>query len=115
VANVPARKGEMFIALCANLISVHRGATSPIEALAEDLRARVDLDLSAFFIDGTFVVAKNVRSEWKGQAGQKDEAPAAQDGLRLRRYRRRYKVERLFVQLQNFRLGRILILLGRYL
>jgi len=59
--------------------------------------------------------------------------PATQDGRPLRRYRRRYKVERLFASLQNFRrlvvryedhlenflgvvhLGCILILLRRYL
>jgi len=59
--------------------------------------------------------------------------PATQDGRPLRRYRRRYKVERLFAWLQNFRrlvvryeyhqenflgfvhLGCILILLRRYL
>jgi transposase len=59
--------------------------------------------------------------------------PATQDGRPLRQYRRRYKVERLFAWLQNFRrlavryeyhqenflgfvpLGRILILLRRYL
>jgi len=29
--------------------------------------------------------------------------PATQDGRPLRRYRRRYKVERLFAWLQNFR------------
>jgi transposase len=59
--------------------------------------------------------------------------PATQDGRPLRRYHRRYKVERLFAWLQNFRrlvvryeyhlenflgfvhLGCILILLRRYL
>jgi len=181
---------------------------SVLEALAEDLRARGELDLSECFIDGMFVIAKKggselekpsgakVRSSWQWQTamvflspftgtsasphevslvtdtllesfvdefperliGDKaydsdplDEElatagiemiaphrgnrkkPATQDGRQLRRYRRRYKVERLFAWLQNFRrlvvryeyhlenflgfvhLGCILILLRRYL
>ncbi|HEY6399943.1 MAG TPA: IS5 family transposase [Blastocatellia bacterium] len=151
---------------------------SVLEALAEDLRARGDLDLSECFIDGMFVVAKKGGSELgKTQRGKGtklmavadgagfpiavhttsasphevslvtdtlletfvdefperligDKAydsdpldkelatagikmiaphrgnrkkPTTQDGRPLRRYRRRYKVERLFAWLQNFR------------
>ncbi len=39
--------------------------------------------------------------------------PATQDGRSLRRYRRRWKVERLFAWLQNFR--RVLVRYERYL
>jgi transposase len=42
-----------------------------LEALAEDLRARGDLDLSECFIDGMFVVAKKEGSEWERPSGAK--------------------------------------------
>ena len=44
---------------------------------------------------------------------QNRKKPATQDGRPLRRYRRRWKVERLFAWLQNFR--RILVRHERYL
>ena len=39
--------------------------------LAEDIRARGDLDLSECFIDGMFVVAKKGGSEWERPSGAK--------------------------------------------
>ncbi len=45
-----------------------------LEALAEDLRARGELDLSECFIDGTFIVAKKGAAGGKDQAGQRHEA-----------------------------------------
>jgi len=42
-----------------------------LEALAEDLRRRGELDLSECFIDGTFVVAKKGGSEWERPSGAK--------------------------------------------
>jgi transposase len=45
-----------------------------LEALAEDLKERGNLDLSECFIDGTFVVAKKGALCWKDQAGQRYEA-----------------------------------------
>ena len=39
--------------------------------------------------------------------------PATQDGRKLRRYKRRWKVERLFAWLQNYR--RVLVRQERYL
>jgi transposase len=148
-----------------------------LEALAQDLKERGDLDLSECFIDGTFVVAKKrdsererpsgakVRSLWRWQTamvflspshtvsasphevlvqatlagGLTAERPerligdkaydsdpldaelkeqgiemiaphksnrkkaSTQDGRPLRRYKRRWKIERLFAWLQNFR------------
>jgi transposase len=40
-----------------------------LEALAVDLRARGDLDLSECFIDGTFVVANKGAQEWERPSG----------------------------------------------
>jgi transposase len=45
-----------------------------LEALATDLKARGGLDLSACFIDGTFIVAKKGRMRGSDQAGHRDEA-----------------------------------------
>ena len=42
-----------------------------LEALAEDLRARGELDLSECFIDATFIVAKKGDSEWERPSGAK--------------------------------------------
>lgn len=42
-----------------------------LEALAQDLEARGDIDLSECFIDGTFVVAKKRPQSGKDQAGQR--------------------------------------------
>ena len=42
-----------------------------LEALAQDLKERGDLDLSECFIDGTFVVAKKGDSEWEKPSGAK--------------------------------------------
>lgn len=42
-----------------------------LEALAEDLRSRGELDLSECFIDGTFVVAKKGASQWERPSGAK--------------------------------------------
>jgi hypothetical protein len=42
-----------------------------LEALAEDLRARCELDLSECFIDGMFVVAKKGSSELEKPSGAK--------------------------------------------
>jgi hypothetical protein len=42
-----------------------------LEALAEDLRTRGDLDLSECFIDGTFIVAKKGGGEWVRLSGAK--------------------------------------------
>ena len=44
---------------------------SILEALAEDLRSRGQLDLSECFIDGTFVVAKKGGSAWERPSGAK--------------------------------------------
>jgi transposase len=92
-----------------------------LEALAEDLRTRGELDLRECFIDGTFVVAKK-GGTWSGKdqdpldeqlaqegiqviAPHRDNRTKAptQDGRSLRRYRRRWKIERLFAWLQNYR------------
>jgi transposase len=117
-------------------------------ALAEDLKERGDLDLSECFIDGlpdkligdraydsdpldatlaiqgVEIIAPHRRNRKK---------PKTQDGRPLRRYKRRWKVERLFAWLGNFRrlvvrcehkienflafvkLGCIIILLRKYL
>ncbi len=42
-----------------------------LEALAEDLRARGEIDLSECFIDGTFIVAKKGGGEWERLSGAK--------------------------------------------
>ena len=42
-----------------------------LEALAEDLRTRGELDLSECFIDGTFVVAKKGGGGWERPSGVK--------------------------------------------
>ncbi len=42
-----------------------------LEALAEDLRSRGQIDLSECFIDGTFVVAKKGASQWEKPSGAK--------------------------------------------
>src|SRR5438105_4764676 len=42
-----------------------------LEALAEDLRTRGELDLSECFIDATFIVAKKGDSEWERPSGAK--------------------------------------------
>jgi transposase len=42
---------------------------SVLEAFAEDLRVRGELDLSECFIDGMFVSAKKGARSWKNQAG----------------------------------------------
>ncbi len=42
-----------------------------LEALAEDLRTRGELDLSECFIDATFIVAKKGDSEWETPSGAK--------------------------------------------
>jgi transposase len=42
-----------------------------LEALAEDLRTRGELDLSECFIDATFIVAKKGGSEWERPSGAK--------------------------------------------
>src|SRR5262245_16268830 len=44
---------------------------SVLEALAEDLRERGELDLSECFIGGMFVVAKKGGSEWERPSGAK--------------------------------------------
>jgi transposase len=41
-----------------------------LEALAQDLEARGDIDLSECFIDGTFVVAKKGGAKWERPSGQ---------------------------------------------
>jgi transposase len=45
-----------------------------LEALAQDLKERGDLDLSECFIDATFIVAKRGTPGGKDQAGQRYEA-----------------------------------------
>jgi hypothetical protein len=45
-----------------------------LEALAQDLESRSDIDLSECFIDGTFVVAKKGAQSGKKQARQRYEA-----------------------------------------
>jgi transposase len=45
-----------------------------LEALAQDLKERGELDLSECFIDGTFIVAKKGSGRWQDQAGQRHEA-----------------------------------------
>ncbi len=42
-----------------------------LQALAEDLKQRGDLDLSECFIDGTFVVAKKGATAWEKPSGAK--------------------------------------------
>jgi transposase len=42
-----------------------------LEALAEDLRERGELDLSECFIDGTFIVAKKGAQGWEQPSGAK--------------------------------------------
>ena len=42
-----------------------------LEALAQDLKERGQLDLSACFIDGTFVVAKKGADAWQRPSGAK--------------------------------------------
>lgn len=42
-----------------------------LEALAEDLKRRGDLDVSECFIDGTLVVAKKGAAEWERPSGAK--------------------------------------------
>lgn len=42
-----------------------------LEALAQDLEARSDIDLSECFIDGTFVVAKKGGIKWERPSGAK--------------------------------------------
>jgi transposase len=42
-----------------------------LEALAQDLEARGDIDLSECFIDGTFVVAKKGGTKWERPSGAK--------------------------------------------
>ena len=42
-----------------------------LEALAEDLRTRGELDLSECFIDGTFIVAKKGAQKWERPSGVK--------------------------------------------
>lgn len=42
-----------------------------LEALAQDLQERGDLDLSECFIDATFIVAKKGGSEWERPSGAK--------------------------------------------
>ena len=42
-----------------------------LEALAQDLEERAEIDLSECYIDGTFVVAKNGGASRKDQAGQR--------------------------------------------
>lgn len=46
---------------------------SVLEALAEDLRTRGELDLSECFIDATFIVAKKRTGRGSDQAGQRYE------------------------------------------
>src|SRR5919107_4403307 len=50
-----------------------------LEALAEDLRTRGELDLSECFIDGTFVVAKKGTPSRKDQAGKGTKLMAVTD------------------------------------
>lgn len=71
-------------------------------ALAKDLKDLGRIQLTESFIDGTFAGAK--------KGGPPLEKPSAgtarnlmQDGRPLRRYRRRWKIERLFAWLQNVR------------
>jgi transposase len=42
-----------------------------LEALAEDLRVRGEIDLSECFIDGTFIVAKKGAQKWERLSGAK--------------------------------------------
>ena len=42
-----------------------------LEALAEDLRTRGEIDLSECFIDGTFIVAKKGAQKWERLSGAK--------------------------------------------
>ena len=44
---------------------------SVLEALAEDLRTRGELDLSECFIDATFIVAKKTDGTWERPSGAK--------------------------------------------
>src|SRR6267142_1289635 len=72
--------------------------TRLLQKLAEDLRDRGKLDLSESFIDASFSGAKLIAPHKFVRV-----AAATQDGRVLRRYRRRWKVERLFAWLHNFR------------
>src|SRR5216683_1984786 len=80
--------------------------THLLHALAEDLRARGKLDLSETFIDASFSSAKKgallstrLTAPHKYNRYRKN----TQDGRELRRYCRRWKIERLFAWLHNFR------------
>jgi transposase len=71
---------------------------SVLEALAEDLRARGELDLSECFIDGMFVVAKKGARSRKNQAGQRYEAHG---GGRRRWFSSRRSPERLLRRMKS--------------
>ena len=90
------------------------------------MQERGGIDIREAFIDGSFVPAKKGAMRSAGQSAAKGvgswqlllkrhgvemiaphrrnrKKPKTQDGRKLRRYKRRWKVERLFAWLQNFR------------
>lgn len=94
-----------------------------LEVLAKDLEQRGKINLDECFVDGSFSAAKRGRRGRQDQTGQRlqdhgdcrplrssclpmhSKCYAARDNLRrtLRRYKRRWKIERLFAWLQNYR------------
>ena len=103
----------------------HGTLTRILEVLAEDLRDRGGLDVSEVFIDASFssflpekpqrligdrAYDSDPLDEHLQQQGIEMIAPhqgnrkhTTQDGRPLRRYQRRWKIERLFAWLHNFR------------
>jgi transposase len=90
-----------------------------LEVLAQALHDEGYLDLQETFIDGSFApakqggagVGKTKRGEGLEDHGDR-RSPRTQDGRPLRRYRRRWKIERLFAWFQNFR--RLVVRYERY-
>jgi hypothetical protein len=78
-----------------------------LSVLAEALHDEGYLDLLEAFIDGSFAPAKKLIAPHR-----RNRTRRTQDGRPLRRYRRRWKMERLFAWLQNYR--RIVVRYERY-
>ena len=68
-----------------------------LKQLARHLHERGQLNLEEAFVDATFASAK------KGAPPNRGNRSNSQDGRKLRRYCKRWKVERLFAWLHNFR------------
>jgi transposase len=68
-----------------------------LKQLARHLHERRQLNLEEAFVDATFASAK------KGAPPNRGNRSSSQGGRKLRRYCKRWKVERLFAWLHNFR------------